>query len=172
MTYQELRVLKAKQEDTSGMVKIGDYFQTVHFEVKQECNNHGDDHMNNVYWSILDENNKEIKTIWFTQICGPFYQGNIIIDSKIIFLDGKVVTLGSITSDELKDLLQNKSFRLEKRNASCRLRNRYTLLNLKSKRELCESLKSMTPEERMKFPDYGGECMEFFEVEVTYTVMT
>ncbi|MDE7420118.1 MAG: hypothetical protein K2N35_07900 [Muribaculaceae bacterium] len=171
MTYKELMALNAKQEEIlakrncNPSITIKEQHEPIyHFVVKEEHNNFGDNHMNNVDWILFDDNDEERLCLWYTQFCGPFYWGDKFIDGKITLLNGEVFLIGSLTSDEVKKLLDGRRFRLEFRNIYCRLRNIHNLKAISEKKEVIALIESLNPEEQNKYLDYNGQCIDFFEV--------
>lgn len=171
MTYKELMALNAKQEEIlakrnfNPSITIKEQHEPIyHFVVKEEHNNFGDNHMNNVDWILFDDNDEERLCLWYTQFCGPFYWGDKFIDGRITLLNGEVFLIGSLTSDEVKKLLDGRRFRLEFRNIHCRLRNMHNLKVISEKKELIGLIESMCPEEQNKYLDRYGQCIDFFEV--------
>ena len=171
MTYKELMALNAKQDEIlarsnfNPSITIKEQQEPIyHFVVKEEHNNFGDNHMNNVDWILFDDNDKERLCLWYTQFCGPFYVGDKFIDGRINLLSGEVFLIGSLTSDEVKNLLYGRRFRLDFREIYCRLRNIHNLKTINEKKELIALIMSMSPEEQNKYLDYNGQCIDFFEV--------
>lgn len=171
MTYKELMALNAKQEEIlkknkfNPCITIKEHYEPIyHFIVNEEHNNFGEDHMTNVDWILLDENNEERLRLWYTQFCGPFFVGDKFINGTIILSNGNRYLIGSLTSEEVKNLLDSRRFRLEYRRIHCRLRNIHNLKCINEKQKLMSLIESLNPEEREKYLDNYGQCIDFIEV--------
>lgn len=171
MTVKKLMELIAKQKEIQEKSNINPIITKLeksapiyHFVVKEEHNNFGENHMNNVYWGAIDDNNQERFSIWYTQFCGPFYSEGKFIDGTINLLNGEIMPIGSLTSSEVKNFLEGRRFRLEYRNIGCRFRNTHNLKVISEKNKMMDLLRILSQEEREKYLDHGGECIDFFEV--------
>lgn len=163
--------LNARQEEILARSNFKPYITTkeqqepiYHFVVKEEHNNFGETHMTNVNWAIFDDRDQERLCLWFTQFCGPFYSGHEFIDGTINLLNGDTYLIGSLTSHEVRNLLDGKRFRLEFRKIYCRFRNIYNLKCISEKKKLMSLIESLSPEEQNKYLDYNGQCIDFYEV--------
>ena len=138
--------LNARQEEILARSNFKPYITTkeqqepiYHFVVKEEHNNFGETHMTNVNWAIFDDRDQERLCLWFTQFCGPFYSGHEFIDGTINLLNGDTYLIGSLTSHEVRNLLDGK-------------------------KKLMSLIESLSPEEQNKYLDYNGQCIDFYEV--------
>lgn len=86
---------------------------------------------NNVNFEFIRADGISWGTLWYAQFVGPYYSPDIkdFISGTITLKDLTVKPLDSMTSQEIKQIMSGKKFRIRRMDWMLRLRNRFNLLD-------------------------------------------
>lgn len=145
--------------------KDDDWSVVFYLTIREEWNNFGVGHQNNVCFNLIREDGSFGRHLWYSQFVGPFYDPIMkdFISGTIALKGLSAIPLDTINSQEIKRILIGRKFRIKIQDWKLRLRNRFNLLEQHDKIMLMSKLKGKDVDEIKSYLESASK-IDFMEV--------